>query len=740
MSPGIPAEGSLPKGAQAFVEQVHAIGAWKGKLPPATSLPAAGARAMSRLVLAHPAIADGARSDTPLALFGPTADPRLEALRSDSIGYLLAGALALGMTGHDLDKLAEPLVFAAVAIDPASLLQRHRLTGGKPFGPPAPVIPEWLDRLDDFLARDCFAGVVDAVLELGTWAGSRSTSDATGISSVSPTSVCGGTSLTISGSGFGASQPADTKVYVPAGNGCREATVTQWSDTKIVVRLPADVGAGCVGFVRGGGATLGEPQRVTGELTNCIGAAAEAWTRGFAKVGKAVIVSCPPCLPGGQNRIQAGGRPLINTFRFTPAHVEPGGQPVLSWSVSNATSLQITRVSGNGPALTLPNPLPAVGSITLAPVAGLAPVHGRYRLSATNPCGPVTADAELEMSRTPQLSVLRIEVVQSIQKVDNSVRLTADRVTAVRVFVGSGISDGFDLGAGPNRVGGLTVSLQAESLDDGSIRDCGSPWPVPASQATSAPNRDSLADSFNFDVPLSACTGAVRFRAFVELRRPGGQPPLSSASGTVDVSFMPKQPQELLPFLITDPSSASPAPTLVDFFFDLNGPGGPAREQPFPRTWTINPALSMTLSGVERLSNGDNWTWLVLRLTTMIFLFPSTPVGGIRSAIVPNDASYPWGGMALPRVGATAPSFIVQAGQPQTCAHELGHAFGYLHVNCGSPAGPYDGNLPFTISDPGIDVPARTLVPAGSNELMTYCSPQWASVEHWERLYDSIPI
>jgi hypothetical protein len=738
MSPRIPAGGSVPKGAQAFVQQVLAIGSWTGDLGPATSLPAAGARAMSRLVLAHPAVADGARSDTPLALFGATADPRLEALRSDAVGYLVAGALALGMTGHEVDKLADRLVFAAASIDPASLLQRHRLAGGKPFGPPPPVIPEWLDQLDEFLARNCFAGVVDAVLELGKWAGGGSRSDATGISSLSATSVCPGTPLTISGSGFGATQPADTKVYVPAGNGCREATVTSWSDTAIVVQLPPDVGAGCVGFVRGGMASLGEPQRVTGELMNCIGPAAEAWTRGFGKVGKSAIVSCPPCLPGGQNRIQAGGRPVINAFRFTPAHVEPGGQPVLSWNVSNASSLQITGVSGNGPALALPSPLPPLGSITLAPVGGLVPVHGRYRLTATNACGTATADAEFDMSRTPALSVIRIEVVQSIQKVDNSVHLTANRTTAVRVFVGSGITDGFDLGDGPNRVAGVTVSLQAENLGNGSLRNCGSPWP--GSQATPSPNRDSLADSFNFDVPLSAATGLVRFHAFVEFRPSPGQPPLSSAAGTVDVVFTPKPNQELLPILIADPSSTSPTPTLANFFANFNGVAGPAHAQPFQQGgFTVNPALTMTLSGAESLKSGINWSWVAARLATMIFLFPSTPVGGIRSGIVPSDGAYPWGGMALPRVGATAPSFIVQAGQPQTCAHELGHTYGFLHVNCGGPAGPF-GGLPLTITAPGVDVQNRSIMPAGSSELMSYCSPQWPSIPHWESMFNSIPI
>ncbi len=123
----------------------------------------------------------------------------------------------------------------------------------------------------------------------------------------------------------------------------------------------------------------------------------------------------------------------------------------------------------------------------------------------------------------------------------------------------------------------------------------------------------------------------------------------------------------------------------------------------------------------------------------MIFLFPSTPVGGIRAGVVPGDGSYPWGGMALPRVGLTAPSFIVQAGQPQTTAHELAHAYGQLHVNCGGAAGPF-GGLPLTISDPGLDIPSRRITPTGSSELMTYCPPQWPSIPHWDTIFNSIPV
>lgn len=723
--------------ARGFVDQVFRIGSWSGELPAATSLPLAGARALTRIVMANPAIANGAKPDLELRLFGPTDDLELQGLRNQSIGYLMAGALALGMTGQIIDELAPLLVIAAATVDPESLLTRQRLLGERPFGPPIPTIPDWLDKFDKFRDRDCFAGVMKAVLELGKWAGSKSTSDAKGISSLSKTTLCSGGQLTIYGAGFGRNQPADTTVYVPvAGGGCREATVVSWSDTAITVRLPADVAAGCVGFVRSSG-QYHEPQQVTGELTNCIGAVAQQWTRGFDKVGTP-LVSCPPCLPRGQNRIQFGGTPSINGFRFTPSHVEPNGQPVLSWNVSNVTSIQIAPLPGTTTALLLSNPIPPVGSFTLAPIGGLAPVVGRYRLTASNSCGSVSADAEFEMSRTPMISVASIEVVQSIQKPDNSVRLTANRRTAVRVFVDSGITDGFDFGLGPNRIEGLTASLFAEDVAAGTTTACGDPW-VANGQATSMPNRDMLEDSINFDVPVSACEGNIRLRAVVEIPRPMGQPPAGWATGSVNVSFIAKPTQELLPLLITDPSSTSPAPVMSDLFASLMGPRS---SQPFPENgFVINPPFLMTLSAAENLKVGLVWTYLIVKITTMTFIFPSTPVGGIRSGMVPRDSSYPWGGMALPRVGLTTPSFIAQAGDAETCTHEVGHTFGLLHVNCGGPMGPYDGGLPLKISDPAIDVMSRSILPAGTtDEAMTYCRAQWPSIEHWDRIFDRIPI
>ena len=201
------------------------------------------------------------------------------------------------------------------------------------------------------------------------------------------------------------------------------------------------------------------------------------------------------------------------------------------------------------------------------------------------------------------------------------------------MFVDSGISDGFDFGVGdgPNRVGNLHAVLVAENLDSGAVFDCGYPWGGPR-LAGPVLDRDVLGDSINFDVPLAACDGNVQFRATVTQPGPAASS-AAPASGSVNVSFAPLGKQEFLPFLVTDPSSALPTPTMGGFYSCL---AGPESAHPFPDNgFTINPPLAHTLAAAESLRVPANWTWLVMRLSTMLFLFPSQPVAGVRMAVVP---------------------------------------------------------------------------------------------------------
>jgi hypothetical protein len=124
----------LSSDAQAFAGQVFRIGSWRGELP--TSLSGEGARAISELVLAHPALDEDRRPDLQLRLLGPTDDDGLEALRGHSVGFLMAAAIAVGMGKGGLDEdLAAGLIHAAADPDPESLLLGANLLRDRLFEP-----------------------------------------------------------------------------------------------------------------------------------------------------------------------------------------------------------------------------------------------------------------------------------------------------------------------------------------------------------------------------------------------------------------------------------------------------------------------------------------------------------------------------------------------------------------------------------------------------------------------------
>jgi hypothetical protein len=348
------------------------------------------------------------------------------------------------------------------------------------------------------------------------------------------------------------------------------------------------------------------------------------------------------------------------------------------------------------------------------------------------------------MSRTPRLSIERIEVVQAIQKPDNSVRLVAAQRTIVRVFINSGITDGFNYGDGPG-VAEVEVTLVAENLDTGAVTFC-SRWGGAIYARPTPQSRDNLFRSWNHEVPLAACSGRVRFKAIARSlpfhpRAPRAQSPES----TVDVAFIDVPVQQVMPFLVKDPSSSEPTPTMTDFLASLE-----MMSYIVPIPWSkylVNPPASVALGPSESLKISKlNWVTLWWRVATTIFLFPSSPVSGLRVGIVPRDSLYPNGGTGLTRTGPITPTFIAQSRAPRLWAHELAHAYGIDHVRNTDPADPtpdppwYDPRLPLTISDPGLDIGARELFPSGTNELMSYAQRKWLSVEHWDIVLDRIPV
>ena len=618
-------------------------------------------------------------------------------------------------------------------ISPRGFELRGRLGGGMPVFEPPRIPPEWLIPPARLQENICASSVTKAALALGKY--SPPTSDANGIAGLSSHSGCPGEQLQIFGSGFGASMPAGTSVLVPSrSGGCISARVLAWSDTAVTIELPSDIGAGCVGFLRSNGEppSLEDISQLAGEITRCFGPAMLRWADKLGRVGFGVT-PCPPCLPGDVNRLLSGGLPTIWFFDASPSIVEPGTPVTLSWSCGNTSSVSVQLLGPTGPWIAPTQLLPDSGSLNVGPFLGSAPVIASYWLTATNGCGSVSRLVSVQLSRRAPVAVTAIEVVQAMQRPDNSIPLTANRRTSVRVFVSSGLTDGFDFGSGPNVLPGIRARLRALDPTRGLNIDVGAPWNLPY-DATATPDRQLETAALHFDLPLAACTGTVQLVASVDADLPGGWKAV--ASGSMTVSFAVKPRQQILPLLIADSATPLPAPSLSSV---TNNLVGCQRYQPFADDgFIVNPALTMTTPWFVDLRTGFGWSLLTTMLTTSIFTGQSQ--GGVRCAIVPQSTAYPWGGMAIHRILVTTPSLVCQADSPTTFAHEFGHAYGLMHVNCGGPAGPFDGRLPLTTDEPGIDWSDRGFKPTGTNELMSYCGPDWTSTAHWNLVFNAIPI
>jgi IPT/TIG domain len=561
---------------------------------------------------------------------------------------------------------------------------------------------------------------------------------ATGITGIQPSSACIGRWVTIQGSGFGASQPPDVDVVI----GTSVASVVSWSDTAIVIIVPAGAKSGCVGFVN---RTL-ENQRLNAMIENqdslaqvaqglhCLGV---YQTGGWSKIP--IGPSKVPCT--GTNFLHVG-LPMVSYFLangVTALDVTPGTAVQLSWGVTNGSGARIRRIGTNGPPVN--QAVPTAGTLPLGPFAGSSTVTATYELEAVGTCGVSRSLVTVKLAQPPSVGVVAIEVVQSIQRVTNSVRLAAGKRAIARVWVDSGITNGFNNGVGAGQVpvtGRLSILPAAGGPPVESPPILNSPATINARPAA-AFDRDLFSHSLNFELPAGHLSGSRRLNVTVFVPGREGDPGYT-ASGSTTVTFQPRPTQEILPFLLTD-SRLGGATNAGQFATSLAG----ARTRlPIATTgFTVHPALPAATQSIEDLTTQFGWGLLVTRLATIVFIFPSQPVGGIRSAIVPNNGAYALNGIALARFGLTAPAMVSRATLGATYAHEMCHLAAVDHAPCGSPGPPIDPRLPGRTEDAGMDVPARTVVPAARGELMSLCGGElrWPSIANYDGImFTAFPI
>ncbi len=516
---------------------------------------AEGAQAVVTVLNLHPAFSEGSVPPVAEDVFGEQGyDPAEFDTRREVANFIVVGVSALVFEDILDAERARALVLVAVGADALSRLVRDLVLGGRRRGLDFDLNNLFSDRLidpDTLEEGACAQGIQGAVLGLAISGGRPGRAWAKGIRRLTPAAGCRGDKVVIRGTKFGSQQPAGVVVMFPGEGGgtCVPAAVTKWTDTAVTVKVPSGVGVGCVGFAEAGTPLDVEAASTfAGVLEQCLGPAAFNIAEKIRRLGGVVpATSCPGCLPGRANYFE-GGAPAIDFFTANFGHdvvVEPNQDVVLRWSARNAASLSLTRITQQGPFMPLPVPLPRSHTLNLGAFGGTQPAAAAYALTASNGCGSVRREVTVQFRRIPKLKIDAIEVVQAIQRPDNSVRLVAQKRTVARVFVDSGLTDGFDFGAGPNIVPQIVGNVVAYPVARG-FGTAGSPLPGVASQAVPAASRSrtNAAHSLNVELPLSELFGDVRLEAQVAVaghENDVGGPYKATASTTVTFSWQPAQ-------------------------------------------------------------------------------------------------------------------------------------------------------------------------------------------------------
>lgn len=245
-----------------------------------------------------------------------------------------AGAIALGRTGRFDDASLDALVSAALGgASRDDLLTRYALTGGKGIDFTDRLDlkgDDILDRLDDLLGRHPLTEVnADCIeqMKAGVAGLARSVSSNTRpvlpnlspIATMTPNRGRPGLKVTLTGTGWPATQPAGVMVVFTSNKGVTNlrATVQSWSSTKIVVIAPSRVGVGPVGFMiepPNTGAAEPAGPAIAETMERCFGARGAQMGNRFANWVPPPIQTAPPTAQANRANLFTGGPQITSVM------------------------------------------------------------------------------------------------------------------------------------------------------------------------------------------------------------------------------------------------------------------------------------------------------------------------------------------------------------------------------------------------------------------------------------------
>lgn len=305
-----------------------------------------------------------------------------------------AGFLMVAGAGQP-ERLMAGMARAAFGLDPLST-HIGDILRGRHIDLDWGGLPQTLDSLRDILARTCVVGITHAGTRLGQAASQRPRPFAQAtITNIAPQAGCGGTEITITGTGFGEPQPPGVTVMFTNRTGsCTSAQVLSWSDVSISVVAPPDVGHGCVGLIEqpsGFGGLSAAAHEFAGELESCLGPMASVAANNIrASAAMLMAATCPVC--DNPNARFLGGPPVVKAFAANgraTVELSPGDSVTVDWDVEGADELSIVPTQPTLPPI--PGPLQTKGSVQIANVNLNDGTVGSWTLTATNACGSITA-------------------------------------------------------------------------------------------------------------------------------------------------------------------------------------------------------------------------------------------------------------------------------------------------------------------------------------------------------------
>lgn len=325
-------------------------------------------------------------------------------------------------------------------------------------------------------------------------------------------------------------------------------------------------------------------------------------------------------------------------------------------------------------------------------------------------------------SGTPNLDIAAMYIIQSVQQLDNSVRLVANRDAVARVYL-RGSRTG--IGASGVRVRVFQGNTLLQTL-----------------QANVNPTLtvDETCCSANIAIPGSLIRAGVSIladadpaNAIAESNETDNTFPLSGTPMALNVTTVSDFNITLVPVRQIRSNQLGVISSTVMNTLRSIWPLGTINV----RTRTTPLAIDYTLVS----GSFDEWGFLVRDMELARRADPQAQYyyGLVRVTYQSGVVGLAGGIPALSSVGVDEGSSFGAAEAKLTLAHEIGHTLGLRHAPCGGAAGP-DPAFPFTDGRSGafgMDIASGNVVkiPSG-HDIMSYCDNQWVSVYNYRNVFD----